>query len=315
VTFDEHREVLHFILRSFLWAGMLTLLAALLVAYWTSRRMTRPLADMAGAARSFGRGDFSIRLKDTKRPDELGELTASFNHMAESLGHAEALRRGFIDNVAHELRTPMTTIAGTVDGILDGTVPGERHAEYLRTVSAEVRRLSRLVGRLADLTRLDSGAAPYHMAAFDLSETAKRVLLGFEPRIAEKELPVAAAFSDGALWAMGDEDAVTQVIYNLIDNAVKFTAAGEPLMVSVTRGRGKIVFVVENGGAGIPPEDLPYIFDRFYKADRSRSADREGMGLGLYLARSILRGMDGEIRASCADGRTRFTFTLNEAAR
>jgi signal transduction histidine kinase len=315
VSTDVHKVLLHFLLRSFLWVGVLTLLTAFLIAYWTSRRMTKPLAGMAEAARSFGRGDFSVRLHESKRRDELGELTVAFNAMADSLGHAEELRRGFIDNVSHELRTPMTTIAGTVDGLLDGTVPGDRREEYLRTVSSEVRRLSRLVGRLSDLTRMDSQVVPFSIAPFDLSETARRVLLSFEARVGEKELPVAAAFSDGPLWALGDEDAVTQVIYNLVDNAVKFSAPGEPLMVSVTRSGTKLVFSVENGGPGIAPDDLPYVFDRFFKADRSRSADKESMGLGLYLARSILRGMDGEIRAASADGRTKFTFTLEEAAR
>ena len=313
-SYDEQRDILRFFLRSFIGAGLIALLVTFMVAYWTSRRMVKPLTDMAEAARSFGGGDFSVRLRESGRSDELGELTLSFNAMAESLGRAEELRRGFIDNVSHELRTPMTTIAGTVDGILDGTVPDERRGDYLRTVSSEVRRLSRMVGRLADLTRLET--RPWvTMAPFDLSETARRVLLGFEARIREKELPVAAAFSDGALWALGDEDAVTQVLHNLVENAVKFSSAGEPLVVSVTRGGDKVVFSIENGGSGIPPEDLPFVFDRFFKADRSRSADREGLGLGLYLTRSILRGMNGEIRASSADGRTKFTFTLDEAAR
>ncbi len=205
----------------------------------------------------------------------------------------------------------MTTISGFIGGILDGTVPEERREETLQIVRDEVMRLSRLVESTANLTRLQTGQLELRPCPLDIAELSLRVLLGFEGRIEEKGLSVKLDAPE-PFFVQADPDSITQVLTNLLDNAVKFSAPGGELSLSVRSYAGKALVSVANQGDTIPPEDLPYIFDRFYKADRSRSRDRTGLGLGLFLVRSIINAHKEDITATSADGRTVFTFTLTE---
>ena len=287
-------------------------IAALVISLIYSKRMARPLDEMAAASRKFARGDFSVRVKqEDDTADEMGSLIESFNKMADSLEMAEARRTEFIANISHELRTPMTTISGFADGILDGTIPKEDEEKYLRSIRDETRRLSRLVRDMLDVSQMRARAAdPSKRTVFDLTELVLQTLLSFESRATKKGLDVDPQLPDNHIMVRADKDAITQVIYNLLDNAVKFAHEGTCITLRLYKDNGKAYVSVKNVGETIPPDDLPFIFDRFHKSDRSRSLDTTGVGLGLYLVKSIINSHDEDIAVRSEDGVTEFVFTL-----
>ena len=295
--------------------GVGVFFAALLVTLIYSRHMAKPLDEMAAASRKFARGDFSVRVRQTEDPtDEMGALIDSFNKMADSLEQSEQRRSEFIGNISHELRTPMTTIAGFADGILDGTIPREEEDKYLRSIRDETRRLSRLVREMLDLSQMRSRASdPARRTVFDLTELICQTMLSFEDRASKKHLDVDPQLPDDPIMVTADKDAITQVIYNLIDNAVKFARAGSCIVIKLYKENGKAYVSVRDEGETIPPEDLPFIFDRFHKSDRSRSLDKDGVGLGLYLVKSIINSHDEDIAVKSENGVTEFVFTLSLA--
>ena len=295
--------------------GLIVLALALLMSLLFSKHMARPLDDMAEASRKFARGDFSVRVKQEDDPtDEMGALIESFNKMADSLESAEARRSEFIANISHELRTPMTTIAGFADGILDGTIPREEEEKYLRSIRDETRRLSRLVREMLDVSQLRSRAAdPSRRTVFDLTELICQTMLLFEDRASKKNLDVDPQLPDDPILVTADRDAITQVIYNLIDNAVKFAEPGSCLVIRLYKENKKAYVSVQDRGETIPPEDLPFIFDRFHKSDRSRGLDKDGVGLGLYLVKAIINSHDEDIAVKSENGVTEFVFTLSLA--
>ncbi len=287
-------------------------IAAMAMSLFYSKRMARPLDEIAAASRKFARGDFSVRVRQEEDPtDEMGALIDSFNKMADSLESAEERRSEFIANISHELRTPMTTIAGFADGILDGTIPKEDEEKYLRSIRDETRRLSRLVRDMLDVSQMRAHAAdPTRRSNFDLTELILQTLLSFESRATKKRLDVDPQLPDNHIMVYADKDAITQVIYNLLDNAVKFAAPGSCITLRLYREGGKAYVSIKDRGETIPAEDLPFIFDRFHKSDRSRSMDKDGVGLGLYLVKAIINSHDEDIAVKSADGMTEFVFTL-----
>lgn len=297
-------------LQMFLVAAVAALAITFCVVGVFAFRLVKPLRQMSAAARSFGSGDFSVRVPVTSS-DELGQLAVSFNNMANSLSNSEGTRRSFIANVSHELKTPMTTIAGFIDGILDGTIPKEQESKYLHIVSDEVKRLSRLVKSMLDLSRIDSGEMKLHPSRFDITHTVVTTLLTFEQKIDEKGIEIRGLEEAAPQEVWGDQDLLHQVVYNLIENAVKFTNERGYIAVQVSDSIDRTTVVIENSGPGIAPEDLPMIFERFYKTDKSRSRDKNGMGLGLYLVRTILKFHGGDIAVSSAVGQfCRFEFYI-----
>ena len=298
----------------FFFTAVVVLCIAFIASSVTSLRQTKPMKEIAEAARRFGHGELDVRVQGYEtRKDEVGELAEAFNLMAESLSKSEARRSEFVANISHELKTPMTTIAGFADGILDGTIPPGKERDALTTISAETRRLSRLVRRMLDLSRLQSAENVTAQEQFDVSEVLLRVLVSLEGKINGRGLDVDTQIPDNPVLVWGDPDAITQVCYNLLDNAIKFSAEGSTLGLSVTAKGGKAHVSVRNTGETISPEELPLLFDRFHKTDRSRSVDREGVGLGLYIVKTILDNHKENITAASADGVTEFTFTLTLA--
>jgi len=294
-------------------AVVVFLLAALLSSF-ASMRQTKPLKDMAEVVRKFGKGDFHMRVTGYEgRKDEVGELAEAFNSMAESLAEAEEQRSEFIANVSHELKTPMTTIAGFSDGILDGTIPPGKEEEALKTISSETRRLSRLVRRMLDLSRLQSAENVTAQERFDVSEVLLRTLVSLEGKITSRGLDVDTAIPDGPVMVWGDPDAITQVCYNLLDNAIKFSYPDTALGLKVQLKGEKAYISVLNHGETIPPEELVRVFERFHKTDRSRGMDRDGVGLGLYIVKTIMNNHRENITVTSQDGVTEFTFTLTVA--
>jgi signal transduction histidine kinase len=294
----------------FLLTAIVVLLIAMVATVLLTRRQTEMLRDMAGAARQFAHGDFSARIYADGADEEVTELATAFNNMATSLERSESLRQEFISNVSHELKTPMTTIAGFMDGMLDGTIPQEKHAYYMATVSNEVKRLSRLVRSMLDISRLQSTGEAIQKSRFDVTETLGRTLLSFEQKIEEKQLDVQVDMPEKAVYVMANEDSITQVIYNLIDNGVKFAEKETPFLLTVAVSGGKALVSIGNHGPTIPPEELPLVFDRFHKSDKSRSMDKTGVGLGLYIVKTILGSHGEDITVESREGLTTFTFTL-----
>lgn len=300
----------------FFFAAVVVLLIAVIASSITSAHQTRPLTEMAEAARKFGRGEFDVRVNNYKdRCDEIGELADAFNSMANSLAKVENQRADFIANVSHELKTPMTTISGFAEGILDGTIPPEKEQDALKIVVSETRRLSRLVRRMLDLSRLNALAENSITAQeqFDLVEVVSQVIISLEGKITGRNLDMDVQMPEDKLMVWGDPDSVTQVCYNLIDNAAKFAAAGTSITLRITKKDGKAYTSISNLGATIPQDELPLLFERFHKADYSRSMDRDGVGLGLYIVKTILGNLKENITVTSEDGLTTFTFTLTLA--
>ena len=300
----------------FFFSAVVVFLISVIASTLTSAYQTRPLIEMAEAARKFGQGEFDMRVTGYEdRGDEVSDLAEAFNSMANSLEKVESQRAEFIANVSHELKTPMTTIAGFAEGILDGTIPPERERESLEIVVSETRRLSRLVRRMLDLSRLNALAESTVTAqeTFDLTEVMSRVLISLETKITDRQLDVEVQMPEDKLMVWGDPDSITQVCYNLLDNAAKFAAPGTAITVQITKKDGKAHTRIRNLGATIPPEELPLLFERFHKAAYSRSMDREGVGLGLYIVKTILGNLKETITVTSEDGVTQFHFTLTLA--
>ena len=298
-------------LRLFILTALAVFLVALLAMPYLTRRETKPIKDMAAAARQLAHGNLSVRVPTGYQNEEMEELAVAFNNMAASVQNSETIRQEFVANVSHELKTPMTTIAGYLDGILDGTIPPEKHRVYMELVSTEVRRLSRLVRNMLDVARLkDQGIPPDKLTDFDICEEASQALLSFEQRINQKHLNVDIDMPEFGLTVHAFADAVSQVIYNLLDNAVKFIDDGGTLSIHARQQGGKAVVSIANTGPTIDPAELPLIFDRFHKTDKSRSTDRDGVGLGLYIVKTIVLAHGEDIYVTSRDGKMEFTFTM-----
>ena len=296
----------------FLSAALIVVLVAVLAVSLFARQQSKPLRDLSKAAYDFGHGDLNARVRlSGDYSEEMEELALSFNNMASLLQKSEYQRQEFVANVSHELKTPMTTIAGYVDGILDGTIPENRRNYYLRIVSDETKRLSRLVRSMLDISRLQDQPIPESQKMhFDLEEVAGQVLITFEQKIVGKKLDVDVDFPEHPVYTFAGKDYVTQVIYNLIDNAVKFCPEGGTLGLKLREAGKKVYVSISNEGETIPPEELPLVFDRFHKLDKSRSQNRDGWGLGLYIVKTIVCSHGENISVTSKNGRTEFTFTM-----
>ena len=292
---------------------ILVVAAAVIVIILMARRQSSPLREMAKAASDFGHGHLDARVTiEEDSPQEVQELALAFNNMASSLQKSEYQRQEFVANVSHELKTPMTTISGFLDGMLDGTIPPEKHRQYMLLVSQETKRLSRLVRSMLDISRMQGqeGFPPESIARFDLCECIGMALITFEQKIVGKNLSVDVDFPEHPVFTRANNDAITQVVYNLVDNAVKFCPDGGTLSVSVREGGHQVYVTVGNTGDTIPPEELPLVFDRFHKLDKSRAQNRDGWGLGLYIVKNIIDRHGENISVASQEGKTEFTFTL-----
>lgn len=301
------------ILGMYLSSALFAMALSFLVVYVYTAKLTNPLRQMSNATKAYAKGDFSKRV-NVRGSDELAELCQSFNRMASALSILESSRRSFVANVSHELKTPMTTIGGFIDGMLDGTIPPERHEEYLKIVSDETKRLSRLVTSMLNLSKIEAGELELKYTDFDISSVIINCMLTFEQIIEKKNITVEGFENIGTVKVHADRDMIYQVIYNLVDNAVKFT--NENGVISVFAGEnnnGEVCVSIQNTGDGISPEEIGRIFERFYKVDKSRSYDVKSAGLGLYLSKTIVEMHGGTIYAESVQGKyTRFTFILGK---
>lgn len=299
-------------MKMFVVSALVVMLITSVIIYFVTKSLVRPLREMLSATQSFSNGDFSVRVP-VDRCDEVGRLAMAFNNMATSLASQETLRRSFTANVSHELKTPMTTIAGFIDGILDGTIPPEKRDQYLSIVSEEVKRLSRLVRSMLNIARIEAGEMKLAPSQFDLNDIVCRTVFTFERSIEAKHLEVHGLDVE-KIMVTADVDLIHQVVYNLIENAVKFANEDGYISVDYQRDGDMTSVGIRNSGDGLEREEIPKIFDRFYKTDRSRSEDKHGVGLGLHIVRSIVNLYGGEIMVNSVTGEyCEFRFSLPSA--
>lgn len=301
--------------RSLISSAVLVLLVSVVLSYALSKLISMPIKSIRTSAKAFARGELDARVGTEATASgisEISELASTFNDMAEKLEKAEDTRKAFISDVSHELRTPMTTISGFVNGILDDTIPEEKQKEYLMIVDSEVHRLSRLVNTFLDINRIQSGKVVMQKQNFDINEAIRLTIIGLGSRIEEKNIRVSLEFENESCYVLADPDSIKRVLTNLLDNAVKFTDANGVISVFVTH-KGHEVFVsVENTGCGIPEEQRSMIFERLYKVDQSRSMNREGTGIGLYLVKNIIQAHGKRIKVESVEGEyAKFTFNLD----
>ena len=296
-----------------LWlAAMIASALGLVLTAYTAVRITRPLTELANAAKRLAQGDMSVKVR-VYADDEIGEVSRAFNSMVDALQTMEEQRKGFVANVSHELRSPITSIAGYLQGMLDGTIPQEEHQKYMQVVYDETQRLTRLIRDLLDLSRIESGNVPMNPVDFNINELMRRVLIKYEGRLDEKNMEVEAEFADEPCMVHADMDRIEQVVSNLVDNAIKFCGQYGKLTLETRWEGAECVVTVADDGAGIDEKDLPHVFDRFYTVDKAHTAGK-GTGLGLSICKQILlqHGHDITVESVKGEG-TRFAFQLDRA--
>jgi len=290
------------------------LVATMVIIYFMTEKVISPVRAMNRAARSFALGRFDVRVP-AKGGDEIAELAAAFNNMAAALSANEETQRSFISNISHDLKTPMQTIRGFIEGILDGTIRESEQEYYLNIVASEISRLSRLVTTMFDITRIQAGERKFNKTNFDICERARLVIISLGQKIDEKNLEVDFLCDADKMQAYADADAIHQVLQNLCENAIKFTPERGLIKINIYENdKDKKIYVsVFNTGDGILPEDIPFIFDRFYKSDRSRGLDKSGVGLGLFITKTIIDAHEESLQVNSEYGRNcEFIFTLRK---
>ncbi|MDI6604754.1 MAG: HAMP domain-containing sensor histidine kinase [Thermoanaerobacteraceae bacterium] len=276
---------------------------------FASKKISEPLKEMSSAALKMAKGDFSTKIQ-VAGDDEITDLAISFNKMSRELEQMEDVRKEFVANVSHELRSPLTTIQGYIDGIIDGTIPQDSLIKYLKIVQEETRRMSRLISGLLDITKMESGKFPLNITDFDINELIRITIIKMESRINEKKIHVKVDFDYDKNIVQGDKDKIEQVLTNLFDNAIKFSEVNGYIHVYTERKESKLYITIHNMGEIIPEEDIEHIWDKLYKVDKSRSGNT-GAGLGLYIVKNIINKHDEEIWAESKENEgTTITFTM-----
>lgn len=285
-------------------------ISSFIIYHLSQKIIVRPLAQINYVAGKIAKGEVDKRVHVEDADDEIGELAQSFNSMADALEEVEKNRREFISNVSHEVRSPITSIKGFIGGILDGVIPRDKEDYYLHIAYDEIQRLTRLVNDLLDLSAIEAGRFSMRIEELNINEIIRLTVLNFEPKINEKRLNVDVCFKEDSLYVAADRDRIIQVVTNLVDNAIKYVSDGGTVKVC-TRAKGDKAYVsVFNDGPAIPKEDVKRIWDRFYKADKSRTS-KMSTGLGLPIVRNILSQLGEDIWLDNKEGEgVTFTFTL-----
>lgn len=294
--------------RFFIWAGLLAVAIALLLTFILSRRILAPVKALSSAAREFGKGNFSRRV-DFKNKGEVGELARSFNSMAENLEHAERLRRNMVADVAHELRTPLSNLRGYLEAVNDGVIKPDEN--IIRSLDEETSTLSRLIDDLQELSLADAGELKLITGPEDVSRLIKETVNTLQAKAAAKGLTISADLPGGLPEVNIDSHRIRQVLHNLLENAVAHTGQRGRITVTARQQNNQVYISVADTGEGVPAEDLPMIFERFYRLDKSRARSTGGSGLGLTIARRLVEAHDGTIDVESQPGQgSTFTFTL-----
>ncbi|MBM7581664.1 signal transduction histidine kinase [Caldicoprobacter guelmensis] len=307
------KRTLYDIYKNIWWAAFISAGLSVILLYWMSRRISNPLIQMNEISREFAQGNFKRRVKVVTK-DEIGQLAVNFNAMADSLEKLEDMRRSFVANVSHELRSPLTSIMGYIQGVLDNTIKPEDREKYLSISLSEAQRLSKLIDELLDLTQIESGQFPLNISVFDINEQIRRSLISQEERINQKGIEVQVEFQDEHCWVEADADRIQQVVINLLDNAIKYNRENGKLIIKTWKHRDKVYVKIQDQGPGIPKEDIVHIWERFYQVDKSRSGKDRGRGLGLSIVKKIIEQHEQNIWVNSRVGEgTAFIFSLKAA--
>ena len=309
-TTESFSDYLADMVSNFMLSASLMLLFASILTLVITQRLTGPLHEISEAAQKFGGGDFSTRVQ-VDGDDEVALLARNFNTMAENLAAIDTSRSQFMGNIAHELRTPMTTIKGFIDGMLDGTIPPELRDHYLHIVSQETGRLARLVQNMLDISKLESGEYRVNARMYNIWDSLTGAAFAAEQRISAAGIEVEGFEDARRTLVYADPDLIHQVVYNLVDNAIKFTPKGGVIRLAAVNLGPEVEVEIWNSGQGIAPEALPFVFERFYKEDSSRGLHARGSGLGLHICKVLVKLSGGQIRVESKQGEwCRFVFTL-----
>lgn len=311
----EHQKMKYDLIKMLLFSSVIIIIFLLILTYFMASKISVPIRRISESTKEFAKGNFSVRVEDADEATvyEIAELAEAFNNMAAELEKSEEIKNAFISDVSHELRTPMTTIGGFVSGMLDDTIPQEKQKEYLKIVYDEVNRLSRLVNSFLDITRLRSDKMDLKMTSFDINELIRIVIIGLESKLEERKIEVELNLDTESCYVFGDRDCIMRVVTNLLDNAAKFTYDGGKITVTVTQLQHEVKISIRNTGCGISEDQKQMVFQRFYKADRSRSLNKGGTGIGLYLVKNILSAHGKNITVESVEGQyAEFIFTLDK---
>lgn len=306
---DAHQMFIHSVHRYLLWTSICALGLGALLSFLLTQMVLRPLYQMIKSARQISGGDYSSRVPAGPR-DEIGQLAGAFNQMAASIERVEQLRRDMVSDVAHELRTPLTNIRGYLEALQDGVVPPSQ--DTFELLLEETLRLNHLVESLLDLARADASKTTLELERIDLSELAERALKKFDLGFKQKNIQVTSELGPDAIMVVADREKLGRVLENLLKNALQYTNGGGSVALRTENIDKRVRFCIENSGPGINPEDLPLIFERFYRGEKSRSRDYGGTGIGLAIVKEIVNAHGGEATVESTPGKTSFCFTLPE---
>ncbi len=287
-------------------AAVVAVVVALLLAILLARRLAQPLGAIGAAARRVAAGDYGARVPRSG-PEEVASLADSFNQMAGSLEEQERVRRDFIANAAHELRTPLTNLTGYLEALRDGVMPADRAT--FESLLEEAERLGRLARSLDTLAEGDAAATPPQLVELDLAVIIRTALELAGPGFERAGIAISADVPE-RLPARGDPDGLAQVLGNLLQNASRYTPRDGTVGIRAERRAGDIVVAISNTGDGIPPTDLPHVFERFYRVDKSRDRVHGGTGIGLAIVRQLVEAAGGRVGVESGRGLTRFWFSL-----
>jgi signal transduction histidine kinase len=295
----------------FVTASLFSLILTALLMYFYSKLLIKPITKLKHVSSEVAKGNYKEKInKDSN--DELGDLAVNFNEMTKNLERLETARKDFIANASHEMRTPMTSIKGFIDAILDGVVPDDKVSEYLLLIKTEINRLNSMVTGMLDVARFDSDELILKKSIFDINDLLRSTIVKFEPVLIEKKLKVHANYQDKVQPVEADAEMIERVCLNLIDNSVKYTSMNGDIYVETLRKRNKVYVSIIDNGQGINLDEINLIWDRFYKTDTSRGVDKVGVGIGLSIVKKILDAHGESITVSSEPNiRTKFTFSLN----
>jgi len=304
---DIHQMFLTAVHRYLLWATVSALTLAFIISYFLIRRVLRPLSQMHAITREVAAGNFSARV-DVISQDEVGELGIAFNRMADSLEKVEKLRKTMVADVAHELRTPLTNLRGYLEALNDGIMSPSQ--ETFTMLQQEIMRLVSLVENLQQLARADAARAFLKREKLSLGEVIDQILALYRLHFQEKKISIQKSILPEAEFVMADRDKLLQATRNLVENAWKYTPENGRIAITSQLEPGAVRLTIANSGSGIPEADLPFIFERFFRAERSRARDGGGAGIGLAIVRELIEAHGGRVGAESRDGKTQIWFSL-----
>lgn len=288
------------------WAGLVALVTAVLISFLLTRRVLKPLSEMTQITDKYAAGDFSSRVDVTTR-DEVGELGTAFNRMADGMERIEQLRKNMVADAAHELRSPLTNLCGYLEAVNDNVLPPSK--ENMQILQTESLHLKRLVEDLQQLARADAAKGMLSRSVIDLIKEMKQMLKLYQHRFEQKQITVRTDFCD-VPFLFVDQDKLLQAIRNLFENCWRYTPSGGWVEFTVIDKQTEVKVIFSNSGPGISKQDLPFIFERFFRTDRSRSREAGGFGIGLAITKELIEAQGGQVGAESGHGRTDVWFIL-----